>query len=270
VDPDHADASTTPAGPPPPIDPKTGLLQPPRSTPFPFAPAAWTDPTVGKVLDVATATRHALIRSKGWNLVAIPLSLWQVACAAPKMQHYARRDLLLSMTLVQAPFEARPPTLGSGASTAAVGKGAAGAADGAAAVEISGDMRGRGTSNRSKRLTAMAAESRRVTQTGRESAAAAAAGAGKPAAPPSKAVAEAPAPKLSGAAARKLSKGAAASEAEGAEFGGNVVPRGEGEEEEADAGPEVRGKGRSASAGAAAGKPKERRKEGRGMGGRGR
>jgi len=181
VPPDHADASTTPASPL-----VTGMegtakrVVPPVWTPFPAAPAPWDNPALGLVLDKVTAARHATIRGKGWKLVAVPQSLWEVATKAGP---YARRDLLLSLTLPLAPFDPRPVATGLvGGSTAGVAAGGAGAAaggrlEGSATVSTS-------TSNRSKR----AAERR------------ASGSSGAPA--PS---ASATADKLSGAAKRSLS-----------------------------------------------------------------
>jgi hypothetical protein len=82
----------------------------PSATAFPSCPPEWLNPVRGLVLDRETAARHAAIRGKGWKLVAVPLPLWELA-AARRHQHYARRDLLLSLALPLAPFEARPVEL---------------------------------------------------------------------------------------------------------------------------------------------------------------
>jgi hypothetical protein len=103
-------------GVPPPVNaPPAGggrltRLTHPSSTPFPAAPPTWLNPVRGLVLDKATAARHASIREKGWKLAAIPQPLWEVA-AARRHQHYARRDLLMSLAVPLAPFEARPVEL---------------------------------------------------------------------------------------------------------------------------------------------------------------
>lgn len=109
VDPAHADASRVPAvaadgGV---IYDSSGRAMLPLTSPFPAAPPLHAHPLLGKVLDRATAARHELIRSKGWKLVVIPQPLWALACRSPH-QHYARRDLLMSLTLPLAPFEPRP------------------------------------------------------------------------------------------------------------------------------------------------------------------
>lgn len=84
------------------------IVIPPNQTAFPAAPAPWLSPVRGLVLDKATAERHAAIRARGWKLITIPQPLWEFAASKPKNAHYARRDLLMSLTLPFAPFEARP------------------------------------------------------------------------------------------------------------------------------------------------------------------
>jgi hypothetical protein len=182
VPPAHADASTTPASPL-----VTGAggdakrAVPPVWTPFPAAPAPWDNPALGLVLDKATAARHATIRGKGWKLVAVPQPLWEVACRGGA---YARRDLLLSLTLPLAPFDARPVATGLAAGSAGAGSGATGAGGaGATTSPVSTS-----TSNRSKRASERGA-----------AAAAAASGAPSPAA-----AARGTQDKLLGAAKRSL------------------------------------------------------------------
>lgn len=116
VPPGHPDASATPGFPPLPRDADGQVLMP-HESPYPSAPPPWANPAVGMFLDKATAAAHAAIRAKGWALVAVPLPLWRVARAAPH-QHYARRDLLLQLTLPLAPFESRGASGGGGASSA--------------------------------------------------------------------------------------------------------------------------------------------------------
>ena len=82
----------------------------PSSSPYSSRPPEWLNPVRGLFLDKETATRHAAIRAKGWKLVAIPQPFWEVA-ARRRHQHYARRDLLLSLVMPLAPFEARPVSL---------------------------------------------------------------------------------------------------------------------------------------------------------------
>lgn len=84
----------------------------PSSSPYSSRPPDWLNPVRGLYLDKETATRHAAIRAKGWKLVAIPQPFWEVA-ARRRHQHYARRDLLLSLVMPLAPFEARPVSLQS-------------------------------------------------------------------------------------------------------------------------------------------------------------
>ena len=113
VPPGHPEASTTPACPPLPRNAQGAVIMP-HESPYPSAPPPWANPALGQLLDKATAQRHAFIRAKGWSLVAIPLPLWRLARRA-QHQHYARRDLLMSMTLPVAPFQLRPdaaPALG--------------------------------------------------------------------------------------------------------------------------------------------------------------
>ena len=105
----HPDASTTPAMPLLRRG-RDGNILMPKDTPFPDVPAPWVNPAQGLMLDQTTASRHALIRSKGWELVAIPLQLWRLARASKK-QHHARRDVVTSLTLPLAPFQARPVAL---------------------------------------------------------------------------------------------------------------------------------------------------------------
>ena len=108
---DNADASNIPASPPLPRGANGELLLP-VSEAFPFAPAPWRNPVLGLYLDKATAAHVALVESKGWKLVIVPLPLWQVARGEARNQHYARRDLLLQLTLPRVPFEQRPPVPG--------------------------------------------------------------------------------------------------------------------------------------------------------------
>jgi hypothetical protein len=121
VPPGHPDASATPGFPPLPRDADGAVLMP-HESPYPSAPPPWANPAVGTFLDKATAAAHASIRAKGWALVAVPLPLWRVARAAGH-QHYARRDLLLQLTLPLAPFESR----GAGGGSAIGGGGGGGA-----------------------------------------------------------------------------------------------------------------------------------------------
>lgn len=109
VPPGHPDASSVPAMPLLRRG-RDGSILMPRSTPFPDMPAPWENPAQGLMLDRVTAESHALIRSKGWELIVIPLPLWRVARAA-KRQHEARRDVVTSLTLPLAPFQARPVAL---------------------------------------------------------------------------------------------------------------------------------------------------------------
>jgi hypothetical protein len=102
----------------------------PSATAFPQNVPPWKNPVRGLVLDKETAARHASIREKGWKLVAIPQPLWEVA-AGSRSQHYARRDLLLSLTVHLAPFESRPAELQAQLGS---GKKAARALDSAATV----------------------------------------------------------------------------------------------------------------------------------------
>ena len=88
----------------------------PSSTPYSSRPPDWLNPVRGLFLDSETAERHAAIRAKGWKLVAIPQPFWEVA-ARRRHQHYARRDLLLSLIMPLAPFEARPVSLQQSIST---------------------------------------------------------------------------------------------------------------------------------------------------------
>ena len=162
-------ASTTPAAPPAPRDPATGLVLPPAATPFPAAPASWQNPVAGMVLDAATVARHELIRSKGWNLVAVPEAAWAAACALPD-PHYARRDYLLSLTLPLAPFEPRPV---SATKAVTVGEEGASSAAAAAAADDGGDTvaaaraRATGTSNRAKRRADQAVEAAKEREAAR-------------------------------------------------------------------------------------------------------
>jgi hypothetical protein len=111
----HADASNVPAMQSTSLlTDAAGALLLPRYSPFPNAPAPYLNPVQGLVLTKAVAERHDHIRSKGWKLVAIPQPFWEVALSMTN-QHYARRDLLLSLTMPVGPFEPRP------ASSAAVG-----------------------------------------------------------------------------------------------------------------------------------------------------
>lgn len=119
VPPGHPDASTTPAMPLLRRGPDGNILMP-TQTPYPHAPAPWENPAQGLMLDRVTAERHAFIRSKGWALVAIPLQYWRAARSS-KLQHYARRDALMSLTIPLAPFQERPVAL----QAEALGKGAA-------------------------------------------------------------------------------------------------------------------------------------------------
>lgn len=109
VSPGHVDASDVPGMPPLPRDDEGRILMP-HESPYPAAPAPWKNPVLGMMLDKATAAQHATIRGKGWSLVAIPLPLWREARASAH-QHYARRDLVMQMTLPLAPFELRPVSL---------------------------------------------------------------------------------------------------------------------------------------------------------------
>lgn len=290
VDLSSPEASTTPASPAPPFG-GDGKVMPPQSTPFRFAPAAWEDPCLGMVLDKTTAARHALIRSKGWALVAIPLPLWELACKAPKDAHYARRDLLLSMTLTQAPFEPRPVTTGSQQQQqqqqqqAAAGEDElAGSSASTKAVAAASGGTGASTSNRAKRRNELVAESAKVLAAGGKESTASTESAGGVeggkkkrksvvAARSPAADAAAAAVKLAGASGgRKGGKVGLDKEEDDNEAEGGVVPRDEGEEEEADnaADAAAGAKKPKAAAGAGAAAPKARKKEGRGMGGRGR
>lgn len=137
VPPDHPDASTTPAMPLLRRG-RDGSILMPKSTPFPDAPAPWENPAQGLMLDKATAARHALIRSKGWELIAIPLPFWRAARAS-KRQHYARRDVVTGLTLPLAPFVPRPVALQAEAQSKAakddVRSGSAGASTATGQVE---------------------------------------------------------------------------------------------------------------------------------------
>lgn len=88
-------------------DGKTIVIHP-NQTAFPNAPPPWMSPVRGLVLDKATAERHAAIRARGWTLITIPQPLWEFAATKPKNAHYSRRDLIMSLTIPFAPFEARP------------------------------------------------------------------------------------------------------------------------------------------------------------------
>ena len=109
VPPGHPDASTLPAMPLLRRG-RDGSILMPRSTPFPDAPAPWENPAQGLMLDKATAELHTLIRSKGWELIAIPLPYWRAARAV-RRQHEARRDVVTGLTLPLAPFQPRPVAL---------------------------------------------------------------------------------------------------------------------------------------------------------------
>lgn len=85
----------------------------PAETPYARAPASWHNPVRGLVLDAETAARHAAIRARGWKLAVVPLPLWELAAAQARDAHVSRRDLLMSLTMDIAPFEARPEQLQS-------------------------------------------------------------------------------------------------------------------------------------------------------------
>lgn len=121
----HPEASAVPAVPPLPRGPDGALLLPTADA-YPYAPRPWDNPVLGHYLDRATAAHVSLVESKGWKLVVVPLPLWQAARAAPRNQHYARRDLLLQLTLPRVPFEQRPPTPGGERGAAGGGRGAGG------------------------------------------------------------------------------------------------------------------------------------------------
>jgi hypothetical protein len=99
-------ASKIPCIPPPLRDAKGDIILP-LNSPYPSAPPAWSCSAWGKFFDFETANRHELIKSKGWKLIAVPQPWWYAATQAPN-QHYARRDLLMSLVLPQIPFENRP------------------------------------------------------------------------------------------------------------------------------------------------------------------
>jgi hypothetical protein len=101
--------------------PGTKRLQTPQETAFKSAPPSWLSPVRGLVLDKATAERHAAIRAKGWALIVVPQPFWEFAARRPSDAHYARRDLLLSLTFPLLPFPQRPVELQT--ATGAAGKG---------------------------------------------------------------------------------------------------------------------------------------------------
>lgn len=121
--PGSENASSQPGMPPLPRDGQGQVLMP-HESPYPSAPPPWANPVLGLVLDKQTAAQHDTIRSKGWSLVAIPLPLWRLARAMPS-QHYARRDLVMSLTLPLAPFELRPVSVSGPAGGASAGGGKA-------------------------------------------------------------------------------------------------------------------------------------------------
>jgi len=96
----------------------------PAASAFPSAPPEWRSAVRGLALTREVAARHAAIRAKGWKLVALPLPDWEAA-AARRSQHYARRDLLLSLSVPLAPFEARAGAELAQAQARAGGGGAA-------------------------------------------------------------------------------------------------------------------------------------------------
>ena len=83
----------------------------PAETPFTHAPASWLSPVRGLMLDKDMAARHAAIRARGWKLAVIPMPLWETAASHVRDAHVSRRDLLMSLTMDLAPFEARPEQL---------------------------------------------------------------------------------------------------------------------------------------------------------------
>jgi hypothetical protein len=121
VPPGHPEASTTPAMPLLRRG-RDGNILMPKSTPFPDAPAPWENPAQGLMLDKSTAALHALIRSKGWELIAIPLQYWRAARASSR-QHFARRDVVTGLTLPLAPFVPRPVALQAEAQSKAAKSG---------------------------------------------------------------------------------------------------------------------------------------------------
>ena len=119
--PDASDDAGWGAGVPPPAETRPlsagARATPPSATPYGSAPAGWLSPVRGLVLDTATASRHAAIRGRGWKLVCVAEPLWDFAATMPARvgsAHYARRDLLMSLVLPLAPFEARPPGSATG------------------------------------------------------------------------------------------------------------------------------------------------------------
>lgn len=118
----------------PPINPPgTKQLKMPSQTPYPMMPPTWKSPVRGLLLDKETAARHAAIREKGWKLAVIPQPLWELAAKSVKNQHYVRRDLLMSLSVPLAPFEARPPQVATATSKKATKRASAAAAEAAAA-----------------------------------------------------------------------------------------------------------------------------------------
>ena len=144
----HPDASTTPAMPPFPRD-AAGQIVLPHESAHPAAPAPWDNPVLGKFLDVPTARFHAMVQSKGWALIAIPLPLWQIARGQEKNQHESRRDLLLQLCLPRVPFESRP-VLKTGAVSGTTMTGSAKAARHLADAEAAAASATSGNVNRSR------------------------------------------------------------------------------------------------------------------------
>jgi hypothetical protein len=141
----------------------------PSATAFPQNVPPWKNPVRGLVLDKETAARHAAIRDKGWKLVVVPQPLWEVA-AHSRSQHYARRDLLLSLTVPLAPFEARPAELqaqlGSGKKAArALDAAATAAAQASAAAQQAAIAAGGGGGGAGGGAGALSAGDRRRAET---------------------------------------------------------------------------------------------------------
>jgi len=104
----------------------------PAASAFSAAPPEWLSSVRGLALTRAVAARHAAIRAKGWKLVVLPLPDWERA-AARRHQHYARRDLLMSLAVPLAPFEARAGAELAAQALQQAGRGGAGKGAGAGA-----------------------------------------------------------------------------------------------------------------------------------------
>ena len=129
-------------------------------TAYGSAPPSWLSPVRGLVLDIPTATRHAAIRARAWTLVVVPQPLFDFAASKPRGADYAIRDLIMSLVLPLAPFEARAAGAATGRASGNAKAWHAGQSAAAAAAEakarISGTGRAAAAAERN-RLAAQAA-----------------------------------------------------------------------------------------------------------------